>query len=264
MPARENSTRLRDPSRRAVMAAGLAAVANPALARFPQTVPPGLIFFVGNSFTRQHAIPAQVCRIATSTPTDIPVRCHPHTANGAWLDASIDFPRLLLAERGGPLPATIVLQDHSTAPLTRAGRQRSRDAIEAWSAAFEHTVFFETWPRRRGNALYEQRNMPTGPEEMAEIVHDHYVQQAIRLGASTAPIGLAWLEAETEDINLFAADGYHANAAGAWLAAMMLARAIGITDPYATQPPEGIDADTAEFLAEIADRHAFDPTSEPL
>ena len=99
---------------------------------------------------------------------------------------------------------------------------------------------------------------------MAEIVHDHYVQQAIRLGAATAPIGLAWLEAETEDIDLFAADGYHANATGAWLAAMMLARAIGITDPYSVRPPDGISPQTAAFLAELAERHAFDPSSETL
>lgn len=262
MPAREYSTRLRNPSRRIALATGLAAIASPALARFPQTVPPGLIFFVGNSFTRQHAIPALVCRIAAATGTA--ARCHPHTANGAWLDASMPFARSILAERGGPLPATVVLQDHSIAPLTPGGRRRSALAIAAWSAAFRDTVLFETWPRRAGHPIYARPGRPPSPESMAEIVHDHYSRQAHGLGAAIAPVGLAWLVAETEDIALHAADGYHANLAGAWLAAMMLARALELPRPYAAPPPPGIDTATATRLAQIAARHEYARDLVPL
>ena len=249
-------------TRRSLLAgAGALAVAAPAIARqpgFPHRVPNGLIFFVGNSFTRQHAIPALVCSIAAASGT--PAHCHPHTANGAWLDASTDFAEAALAERGEPIPGTVVLQDHSIAPISPHGRLRSTQAIRAWSAAFTNTVLFETWPRRDGHPLYSQRQTPGSPEEMAEIVNDHYLLLARETGAVPAPIGLAWLEAETEGIDLFAQDGYHANLAGGWLAAMMLARALDLPSPYQAPPPDGIDPATSTALARIAALHAYDPT----
>ena len=245
--------------RRAVLAGLAATVAAPAIARFPNELPDELIFFVGNSFTHQHAIPGLVCSIAASA--GVAAHCHPHTANGAWLDASMDFARSLPAERGGPLPATVVLQDHSIAPLTAAGRRRSARAMAAWSAAFDRTVLFETWPRRADHPLYSDRHRPPTPEYMAEIVHDHYSRQARELGAAIAPVGLAWLEAESEEIDLHAADGYHANVAGAWLAAMMLAAALGQPDPYGAAPPPGVELGVAVRLAAIAANHEFEPVS---
>ena len=262
-PARPTARHRRlDPGRRAVLAGAAATLASPALARFPATVPDGLVFFVGNSFTRQHGIPALVCGIAQASGTL--AKCHPHTANGAWLDASADFAQSILIERGAPLPGAVVLQDHSIAPLTPAGRQRSARAIRTWSAAFEQTVLFETWPRRADHPIYLDRNRPRSPEGMADIVHDHYANQAYDLGAATAPIGLAWVEAETFEIDLYAADGYHANLAGAWLAAMMLARALDLPDPYAAPPPDGLDPGVAAELAEIAERNVYTDDMKPL
>ncbi len=166
-------------TRRWVLGAGIAAATSPAFARFPHSVPDGLIFFVGNSFTRQHAIPALVCRIAAASGTS--ARCHPHTANGAWLSGSLDFARSISRDRGGPVPGVVVLQDHSIAPLTADGRRHSAAAMAAYRAQFDGAVLFETWPRAAGHHLYKQPGMPTGPEEMVAIVHDHYRQQADRL-----------------------------------------------------------------------------------
>ena len=158
--------------RRAFLGGVLATGAAPAFARFPHDVPDGLVFFVGNSFTRQHAIPALVCRIAAHAGQ--PARCHPNTANGAKLADSVDFARRFSEERGSAVPATVVLQDHSLEPLTAEGRTRSAKAMDVYAAQFERTILFETWPRRAGHRLYTRPLAPGGPREMAGIVHDHY------------------------------------------------------------------------------------------
>ena len=248
-----NIGRVRLLRRRAFLSGACAAMAAPAYARFPHTVPDGLIFFVGNSFTRQHAIPGLVCHIADVS--GVTARCHPNTANGAKLADSADFARLFSRDRGGRLPVPVVLQDHSIEPLTPEGRKRSAEAMAVYSAQFEKTVLFETWPRRAGHPLYSRAGMPSGPREMAEIVHDHYARQARRLDAAHAPVGLAWVDAAASGIDLFARDGYHANASGAWLAAMMLAQSLGFPEPFAASPPDGVPAAEARVLAAIAARN---------
>ncbi|MEM7423181.1 MAG: hypothetical protein AAF334_05620 [Pseudomonadota bacterium] len=237
-------------TRRRLLSVAASGLATPALARFPHEVPPGLIFFVGNSFTRQHDIPAQVCSIARQSGVD--AHCHRHTNNGARLGWSLDFARSISRDRGGPLPGPVVLQDHSIEPLTAYGRQRSAEAMAVYSAQFGRTVLFETWPRRAGHALYRHPEMPSGPVEMATIVRRHYAEQARRLGAAHAPVAGAWISATDAGIDLFARDGYHANPEGAWLCAMLLARALGIPEPFAATPPPTVDRQSARSLAAIA------------
>ena len=247
-------------SRRWVVGAGLATLASPALARFPKTVPPGLLFFVGNSFTRQHAIAALVCRIAAATGTQ--ARCHPHTANGAWLRDSLSFARSISRDRGSPVPATVVLQDHSIAPLTPEGREVSRNAISVYRQQFDRAVLFETWPRADGHLLFSQPGMPRNPHEMVAVVHRHYQKVARLIGAGHAPIGPAWLAAVDDGLQVHARDGYHASLQGAWLSAMMLAAALGLPDPFLAPPPRGIPASIAARLADLA--HRFSPADADL
>ncbi|MEM7190444.1 MAG: hypothetical protein AAF439_12605 [Pseudomonadota bacterium] len=237
-------------SRRNVLAGLAALAATPAFARFPTTTPPGLVFFVGNSFTRQHDIPALVCRIAEQR--GFAAKCHRHTANGAWLIDSIDFANSLAAERGERLPASVVLQDHSIAPLSAEGRAKSARAMAAYAAQFDRTVLFETWPRRDGHPLYRRSGMPSGPADMTEMVHAHYRAQAEILDAAHAPVGLAWQEAGRRGIDLHARDGYHANLRGAWTAALLLAQALGVPEPFSAAAPDVLPRDEADLVAEIA------------
>ncbi len=72
------------------------------------------------------------------------------------------------------------------------------------------------------------------------------------MNAALAPIGPAWLAAMDQGIKVHAHDGYHANAAGAWLAAMLLAAALGVADPYTAPPPGGVPPSDAAMLTEIA------------
>lgn len=238
--------------RRGFLATGAAFIAAPAWGRWPNDIPDGLIFFVGNSFTRQHDVAGLVCRIAAETGAA--AHCHRQTANGAKLDDSIDTPRALASDWDGRIPVPIVLQDHSTEPLTAESRARSAKAMEAYSRHFDRTVLFETWPRRAGHALYSQPDMPSTPLEMAQLTHEHYTRQAVRLGAALAPIAPAWIDATGEGIDLYAFDGYHANPSGAWLCALLLAQALGLAGALDATPPKTVSETTSKALARIAAR----------
>ncbi|MEM9063524.1 MAG: hypothetical protein AAGD13_23950 [Pseudomonadota bacterium] len=185
-----------------------------------------MVFFVGNSFTRQHDIPAQVCRIAEAA--SVPLYCHRRTANGAKLYESVFFAQAITRERGSPVPGTLVLQDHSLEPVTPEGRRRSADAIAIYAAQFEKTVIQETWPRRAGHRLYTEAGMPKSPDDMTALVRSHYAAQARRTGARVAPVALAWQRAIADGHELHARDGYHANETGARLTALVLAAALGV------------------------------------
>lgn len=216
-------------SRRFFIAGGTALAASPGFAGFPQVLPDGLLFFVGNSFTRQHGIAARVCALAEATGRT--AHCHPNTANGATLTDQVSAAENYASERGGPLPATVILQDHSIEPLTVEGRVRSARAMEIYAAQFQRTVLFATWPRQVGHAFYSKPGNPKSPEEMADMVHLHYVAQAAHLGATVAPVGRAWQQAGALGHDLYARDGYHANETGAHLTALVLAHALGIQLP---------------------------------
>ncbi len=196
------STRL---TRRSLIGAGVASFASPAFARFPHSVPDNLVFFVGNSFMRQHDIPGMICEIAESAGQDL--YCHRRTANGAKLIDSVAFAQSIMRERGAPVPGTLVLQDHSLEPVTAEGRARSADAIAIYAAQFERTVLQETWPRRAGHRIYTEPGMPRSPDEMTAMIRDHYAEQALRTGAAVAPVALAWQQAVATGHDLHARDG---------------------------------------------------------
>ena len=225
-------------SRRTLLA-GLVAVPVTAHARFPHSVPDNLVFFIGNSFMRQHDVPGQVYRIAENAGQDL--YCHRRTANGAKLYESIDFAQSITRDRGSPVPGTAVLQDHSLEPVTAEGRARSADAIAIYSAQFGRTILQETWPRRAGHRIYTEPGMPRSADEMTAMIRDHYAGQAMRTGTVVAPVALAWQRAIAAGHDLHASDGYHANAAGAFLTALVLAQTLGVPLPK-DDPLAGIAA----------------------
>ena len=187
---------------------------------------------------RQHDIPGLVCEIAESVGHDL--YCHRRTANGAKLFESVAFAQSITRERGARVPGTLVLQDHSLEPVSVEGRRRSTDAIAIYAAQFDRTVIQETWPRRAGHRLYSEPGMPASPEEMTAMIRDHYAEQAVRTGAKVAPVALAWQQAVAAGHELHARDGYHANADGARLTALVLAVSLGIS------------IEASDALAEIA------------
>lgn len=227
-------------TRRGVLA-GIALIPVTAHARFPHSVPDNLVFFIGNSFMRQHDVPGMVCQIAEDA--GVGLHCHRRTANGATLFDSVDFAQSIARERGSPVPGTLVLQDHSLGPVTAKGRSRSADAIAIYAAQFERTILQETWPRRDGHRIYSEPGMPGSADAMTALIRAHYAEQASRTGAIVAPVALAWQRATTAGHDLYARDGYHANRTGAHLTALTIARTLGVDLPE-DDPLAGIAAAT--------------------
>ena len=113
-------------------------------------------------------------------------------------------------------------------------------------------MLFETWPRRADHPLYRQSDAPRDPAHMARLTHTHYTHQAGVLDAVVAPVAPAWMQATAEGIDLYAADGYHANLHGAWLCAMLLADALGMPKPFEAMPPKAVPPGIHAALAKIA------------
>ena len=217
-----------------------------ALAATDEAVP--AILFIGNSLTSHHDIPGLVGHIGTASG-------HRVGCVAALTDATG------LAERQPGLPAALlrwlprnradaVLQEFSPALLSPAGRARSARAMARFGTRFRRTVLFQTWPRRAGHPLYERPYAPSDPAAMTAMLHAHHVAQTRETGAYLAPVALAWAEAARQGFDLYSRDGYHASLPGAWLAAMMLASALGFPAPFAVRPPDGVEDGAA--LARIA------------
>lgn len=239
--------RCRALDRRCVLA-GLAVLPGAAAARGPEERKRPVVF-IGNSFTRQHDIAGLVGRIARTASHSIDSTVW--TRDGGDLAALYKHLRRI-AHDAEWSRATVVLQDHSTVALNARRRRVSCQAMQAFGIRFAGTVLFETWPRRAGHPFYSGPRRPRDPAEMAAMVHRHYSAQADRLAATLAPVGTAWIAAGNAGLDLYARDGYHANPAGAWLAAMMLARALQVPRPFDAPPPPHVPPDAARTLSVIA------------
>lgn len=184
------------------------------------------VLFIGNSFTREHDLPAQVARLAAQSG----VRLSPGmiVRDGARLAdhaANPDVAGLI----GALAWDVLVLQDHSVVALTPEAAAASRAAVAQMAGLTPAgLVLFATWPRAAGHALYAEAGMPSGPAQMNARVAAHYAAMAVELGARVAGVGDAFLAiaARQPGLALHAADGYHASAEGARLAASILAAAI--------------------------------------
>ncbi|MEM8699633.1 MAG: hypothetical protein AAGF44_10705 [Pseudomonadota bacterium] len=196
--------------------------------------------FLGNSFLKEHDVPGQVGVIASAAGCGLEIAAR--LAGGASMTLHAAEPELA-GDLARLRPDWIVLQDHSTEPLTGAGRDRSAKAVaEILAATAARPVFVATWPREAGHALYDETGMPSGPAGMAETVESHCVDMAAAHGGILAPVGRAWIAALENDQDLHRSDGYHANPKGAWLTALVIAGAMGRDLSKATPPMDTSEA----------------------
>ncbi|MEO0822456.1 MAG: hypothetical protein AAF074_18770 [Pseudomonadota bacterium] len=184
------------------------------------------VLFVGNSFTYEHDVPARVAALAEAAGR--PIRVAMIAEGGARLADLLVRPGMaaLLGEIGWD---AVVLQDHSTTALFPAEAARSRAAIGAAAgrAAPAPVVLFTPWARAPGHALYRRRSTeafraPGSPAAMTAETAAAFRVAARGASAHVAPVATRWAEATAEGARLYGADGYHANAAGADLAAETL------------------------------------------
>ncbi|MGF1501970.1 MAG: hypothetical protein ACFBSD_09140 [Paracoccaceae bacterium] len=200
----------------ALLGAGLLETGGPAAAE-----PTLRVLFVGNSFTRQHDVPARVA--ARAEADGISLRPTMLARDGARL--SEHLARGLEARLAEGWDA-VVVQGFSTEALypDRAARAEAAFARIAAAAQPAPVVLFQPWPRAPGHRFYAAPERigfvpPGSPAEMAARVHAFYARLATATGADLAPVGLVWARETAAGARLYAADRYHANPDGAALAA---------------------------------------------
>ncbi|MBK0399257.1 SGNH/GDSL hydrolase family protein [Limibaculum sp. M0105] len=238
------------PVARAQTASGVAEVT--AVFSAPRAQGEVRVLFLGNSFTREHDVPAQVTALAARR--EVRLRAGMIVGNGTKLGEHVADAGVA-AVIGGLDWDVLVLQDHSVAALTPEGAAASRMAVirlAGLSAA--RIILFATWPRAPGHALYGKPGMPAGPAAMNARVRAHYAALGETLGARVAGIGDAFLVVAARDgeAALYAADGYHASAEGARLAASILAAAILAPPRLPAGPTRSGDAAPRRPVASLA------------
>jgi hypothetical protein len=214
------------------------------------------VLFVGNSYTRLHAMPLMVRAALRSLPQRPEVAVE-SIARPGWtlsrhLDRGLAVRRI---ERGRY--THVVLQGHSLSAVREAGELReAARALDALTRARgARTVLYETWARRADAPEYRREGLPRTPEQMHAQIADTYGALSRELGAPVAPAGRAFLlaRAALPEVELYRWDGSHPSEEGSYLVACTLAGVLSGEDPrgFRYQPP-GMSRLLAARLREVA------------
>lgn len=214
------------------------------------------VLFIGNSYTYVNDLPGRVHALAASSGIGT-VEVDSVVQGGATLEAmTMTNAPDRIAEGGW---THVVLQGQSVEPLLspasfEAGAKALSDDAKSAGAAI---VFYETWARQAGDAIYAEPFSGGTPEAMQAGLRAEYQKVADINGGAVAPAGDAWEQALAKhpSINLFAADGSHPSVAGTYLVACVFHAKltghspVGIPDP----PPEVSPEDAAALQAVAAE-----------
>lgn len=240
-------------ARRTFLALLASASAMPALAKPPI----GTVYVVGNSFVRRHDVGDMLARLLIRGASLNAV--HTRARNNAWLSDHV-AKGLIFSDISDLQPRWLILQDHSLAALTESGRKQSTEAVRQIMAATNACpIFLPPWSRIEGHALFAKPGMPVSPADMLARTTAHYDQLVDQFGGFAAPVASGWHTLVTSGFRLHAEDGYHANRAGAWFVAMVLAASLGV-DPRWGSP---VDLSGLSNLAKLQVLHAAECALPP-
>ena len=217
------------------------------------------VLFIGNSYTYVNALPALVARLGAegarqgSGPT---ITVDSVTVGGASLRdhwTQNTAPTRVMA--GGW--SAVVLQGQSVEPALNAAvfRTYAMRFGELVVSARARPVFYATWPRRAGDAVYAETWSGGSPEAFNARLDEGYSSAATAVGGVTAHVGNAWMAAlrAHPTVNLYDPDGSHPSPAGTWLAGCVMYRALtGLDAPAGLDGAiTGVTADDARVLREM-------------
>lgn len=205
---------------------------------------PVRVLFVGNSYTSANDLPAIVRALGAAAKQKVDFEVEAVTPGGFTLEAHLaaegkDSPRAKLASGSYDF---VVLQEQSLRPILEPAKML--DAARAFAtpvaAAKATPVWYCTWARL------------AKPETQAEI-DKAYAACLDATGGRLAPVGAAWRRVltakdEKERVVLHAADGSHPDAAGSYLAGLVLYGTI------TEQKLDGLPARLAETLPKVEGR----------
>lgn len=209
-------------------------LAPPVAAAEPSPARPLRVLFIGNSYTYNHNLPAQLEGLARSATPPLRLQTRTLARAGVRLQQHWDRGEALAALRQGPWDY-VVLQEQSTLGLRLIdGRHAVNDpelAFHPYARRFAEEarkvgaqpLFLLTWARR------------STPGSQAQLTQA-YMSVAQETGAPIVPAGLAWERSRQElpALELYHADGSHPSPAGSYLTAACLYAAL------TGQSPEGL------------------------
>lgn len=220
----------------------------------PPDAPPASlrVLFIGNSYTFYNDLPALIARMgaaAARAGRGPEIAVDSVTVGGASMRNHWDTGTAPARIMVGPWDA-VVLQGQSVEPVLNPSEFRTY-SLRLGGLASTHgarPVFFATWPRRAGDALYAQPWSGGTPQGFNTRMHAAYAEVAAMTSGGLAAVGDAWMRAldARPTIDLYDPDGSHPSAAGSWLAACVLYRAL-------TNTPAPAETETAVTSLPLAD-----------
>jgi hypothetical protein len=198
------------------------------------------VLFIGNSLTYTNEMPQIFQGLATSQNRRVRVAMQAlgdYTLEKHWKDGKA-------AEMitGGNWDV-VVLQEHGTGPI------ENLNSMKEYAAKFNElikkqnarTVLFMTWPPQ--NKMSTQRRIAIAYEDLAK-----------ELGATVAPVGLAWQKAlgGNKPVALHAADKKHPTEAGSYLTACVFYSLL-VDSKRADMPGRLVFNDKTLTTLEVAD-----------
>jgi hypothetical protein len=233
----------------------------PPIAR-PSGRPEVRVLFLGNSLVHTAEMPRILERLAWSAGVNLTSVEH---APGGWrLSQQATAPAVDAHLSAGGWSA-VVLQEQSSLPAT-SERQVSEQvlpparvlATRARAASPQTRVLvYETFAHQRGDsALATQVGADVATYlGMQERINATYERMATEIGATIAPVGHAWARIrQAQPDRVLYADPVHPNSVGAYLIACVFYATITGQSPAGNPYHGALDAETAEYLQEIAAR----------
>lgn len=212
------------------------------------------VLFVGNSLTQVNDLPTVFKRFAADSPLHVEIDARSITPGGAlFYDHWRKGEALALLRQQHP--NVLILQGQSTEPLSASQNFIYYAGLFKAEADRVHatTVLLSTWARPVGDRYYKDPTSGGSPTEMQTRLNAAYGSLARNLGATLAPVGLAWEQAHREAPNVELLDGtQHPSPAGTYLAAAVLFRAVFSPSPVSSTFYGGLPTGTALSLQRIA------------
>lgn len=213
------------------------------------------VSFVGNSLIYRNDLPTEFKKLAAESSLHVEVDVTSITPGGAFLYDHWKRGDVLttLRERH---PNFLVLQGQSTEPLSAPKQfvyyatafKKEADRVEA------KTILFSTWARPSGDPYYKEATSGGSPSEMQRRLNTAYASLAQKIGATVAPIGVAWARAQRVAPQIQLLDGtQHPSPAGTYLAAAVLFRTLFQTSAAGSTFLGGLAPTTAHTLQRVAD-----------
>jgi hypothetical protein len=213
------------------------------------------VLFVGNSLTASNWMPELVRELAAEAAGGQPIFAVQYAA-GNWTLRQASQDAELAALLREVRWDVVVLQENSRIASYPPGwardmypfaRALDRQIIRAGA----RTVLFMTWGFRDGAPIADHGE---NFDAMQARIAAGYLELAAQLSTVTAPVGIAWVEAQRRrpGLDLWADDGRHPSLAGSYLAAAVFYAVLSGRDPSTSGFTAALPREEARFLRTVA------------